>query len=230
MLPVTESQLRKIKLFEHVKEETLKELAKHGEVKRENVGSHIFRDKELVNTVYIVISGSVSLYKMNARGQKRVIFILGEGKLINEVILQELPASVNCEIFEEAQILCYSKYKFLEIMEKDFELTKVVINSLSTKVRRMYRQLKNATAIIKMEKRVAAKLWKLGKDYGVTQRNGVLIDMPMSVTYLADLLGAQRETISRALKILVNENLIEYKNKKIFIKNEEALINFFKAS
>ena len=39
--------------------------------------------------------------------------------------------------------------------------------------------------------------------------------MNISITYLADLLGSKRETISRALKILLNENLIKYENKKI---------------
>ena len=49
---------------------------------------------------------------------------------------------------------------------------KVVINSLSMKVRRLYRQIKNATPI-KIEKRVAAKLWKLARDYGIEVEDGV---------------------------------------------------------
>ena len=80
-----------------------------------------------------------------------------------------------------------------------------------------------------MEKRLAAKLWKLSKDYGIETENGVVINMNISVTYLADLLGSKRETISRALKILLNENLIEYDNKKIKIINQEKLAQFFKS-
>ena len=49
-----------------------------------------------------VISGTVSLYKLNENGQKKVIFILGEGKVVNEVIIKELPASINCRAFEDA--------------------------------------------------------------------------------------------------------------------------------
>jgi len=93
----------------------------------------------------------------------------------------------------------------------------------------MYRQLKNATGVIKMEKRLAAKLWKLSKDYGVSCDNGIVINMNISITYLADLLGSKRETISRALKILLNENLIEYKDKKIKVISQEKLAEFFKA-
>ena len=113
-------------------------------------------------------------------------------------------------------------------MENDFTLSKNIISSLAMKVRRMYRQLKNASGIIRMEKKLAAKLWKLSKDYGVPCDNGVIINMNISITYLADLLGAKRETVSRSLKILSNENLIKYENKKIKVISPEKLAEFFK--
>jgi len=114
-------------------------------------------------------------------------------------------------------------------MESDFEFTKMVLSSLSLKVRRMYRQFKNTTGVLNMGKRVASKLWKLGRDYGVANDNGILIDMEISITYLADLFGAQRETISRACKELSELGLIEYNNKKFIIKNKEKLLEYFKA-
>ena len=226
---ITIEQLEVMDIFKNISKTSLEKLAYLGEVKKYTTGSHVFRDKEDVKTLYIVVSGSVSLYKLNENGNKRVIFILGTGKMINDVIIQDLPASINCEIFEEAQILSYDKYTFLDIMENDFNLSKNIIGSLAMKVRRMYRQLKNASGIIRMEKKLAAKLWKLSKDYGVPCGNGVIINMNMSITYLADLLGSKRETISRALKILSNENLIEYENKKIKVINQEKLAQFFKA-
>ena len=229
MKNITVEQLENMEIFKNISKASLKKLAFLGEVKKYKIGSHLFRDKEDVNTLYVVVSGSVSLYKLNESGHKRVIFILGAGKMLNDVIIQDLPASINCEIFEEAQILSYDKYAFLNIMENDFTLSKNIICSLAMKVRRMYRQLKNANGVIRMEKKLAAKLWKLSRDYGVPCDNGVIINMNISITYLADLLGSKRETISRSLKILSNENLIEYENKKIKIISQEKLSEFFKA-
>ena len=51
-------------------------------------------------------------------------------------------------------------------MKQDFKLTEVILYSMSKKIRRLYRQIKN-TVPTKMDKRVAAKLWKLSKDYGL---------------------------------------------------------------
>ena len=88
--------------------------------------------------------------------------------------------------FENTEILCFDRVKFLEIMKEDFELSKIIINSLAIKVRRLYRQGKNSIPI-KVEKRVAAKLWKLSRDYGIEIEEGTLIDLNITITYLADI-------------------------------------------
>lgn len=220
-------QLENMDLFNKISKETKEALSDFGEIKCFVKGSHIFRDKEKVNKVYIVYSGKVALYKLNESAQKKVVFILGKNSIINAVVLDDLPASINCEVFEKAEILAFDKVRFEEVMKKDFELTKIVISSLTIKVRRLYRQLKNSTPI-KVEKRVAAKLWKLSKDYGVNVENGTLIDLNVSITYLADMFGAPRETISRALKLLQEKGLIIFEKKKIIIKDRDKLSKFFK--
>ena len=55
-----------------------------------------------------------------------------------------------------------------------------------------------------------------------------IIDVPLTVSYLSQLLGAQRETVSRALKKLVEADLVQYERKKIKIKSPEALGNYHK--
>ena len=164
---------------------------------------------------------------MNESAQKKIIFILGSSSIINDYAIDDLPSSVNCEVFEKSQILSIDKNKFLEIMQDDFELTKIFIKSQAIKIRRLYRQMKNSTPI-KVEKRVAAKLWKLAKDYGEEVEEGTLINLNISITYLADMFGAPRETISRALKFLSKENLIINDNKKIIIRDKDRLSKFFK--
>lgn len=78
-----------------------------------------------------------------------------------------------------------------------------------------------------MEKKLAAKLWKLSRDYGVKCEDGVTINMNISVTYLADLLGSKRETVSRSLKILLGNKLIKYENKKIKVIDQDKLSKIF---
>ena len=225
-----EEELRKLKIFSGISDKSISLIYKHGKIKKYLSGSIIFLDKEHINLIYVVITGTVSLYKVNENGQKKVMFILDNGKIISEVIVQDLPESINCEAFEDAEILEIDRDAFIHIMESDFQLTKAVIESLSNKVRRMYRQLKNTPSSIKIEKKLVAKIYKLGKDYGISCDNGIMINMNISITYLADLLGSQRETVSRAIKTLQNEKLFYYKDKKIFIPDLQKLSDYFKIS
>lgn len=220
-------KLSEFSLFSQVSKNTISKLNEVCFVKELKKGEHLFRDKEVIKNIYVVKSGKVALYKQSESAQKKVIFILGKDTIINEVIIDDLPSSINCEAFEKAEILCFDRMLFLDIMKDDFELSKIIINSLAMKVRRLYRQGKNSIPI-KVEKRVAAKLWKLSRDYGIEIEEGTLIDLNITITYLADMFGAPRETISRALKILNNEGLIINKNKKIIVPDREKLVKFFK--
>lgn len=222
-------ELKKLEMFSNISLETIKKILSQSDVKHYSAGEILFQDKEIVSTVYFIISGIVSLYKINENGHKKVIFMLGKGKIINEVILQKLPASINCEIFEDACILGINRDKLIELMKEDFDLCTSVIISLSSKTRRLYRQIKNTQSSVKIDKRLAAKIYKLGKDYGVECNEGILVNIDISITYLADLIGSQRETVSRTIKNLQKQNLIEYKNKKIYICDLQRLSNFFKA-
>ncbi|MGN0144096.1 MAG: Crp/Fnr family transcriptional regulator [Clostridium sp.] len=223
-------ELKKLEVFSGISTETINKIISESDVKSYKAGEILFQDKENVTTIYLVVKGIVSLYKINECGQKKVIFMLGKGKVINDVIIQDLPASINCEIFEEAIILGIQKDKLLCIMREDFDLCKNIIISLSSKTRRLYRQLKNTPSSIKIEKRLAAKLYRLAKDYGIKNDDGILINMDISITYLADLLGSQRETVSRAMKILQKNDLISYNNKKIVVSNFDKIACFFKTS
>lgn len=191
-------------------------------------GKHLFRDKEDVTSLYILISGRASLYKLNSLGEKKVIFVYGAGYMLNEVMLQDLPASINCEMLENSLVLAIPIQKFWHVLEKDNSLTRAVIESMALKIRRMYRQLKNTTNDLTGEKRLAAKLYKLSKDQGVAQEEGIRIDMNLTITFLAEMLGSKRETVSRQLKKLAEMDLILIQKNQFIVPDQKKLSEYFK--
>lgn len=217
-----------VEAFQQATPDSLRALSACGTLRHLDKGEHLFFDKEQVETLYIVISGFIALYKVDSQGEKKVIFILDKGKLINEIVLQNINASVNCEVFDDAQILCFDRLDFLRVMEKDFALTKSVFDSLAMKVRRLYRQMKNTPNTVRGDKRIVAKLWKLSRDYGVPCAEGTKIKLDLSITYLADMLGSRRETVSRQLKHLVGQGLIRIDDGQITIPDRDKLSKYFK--
>lgn len=209
---------------------SIEKIAAFAYLKKLKKGDYLFRDKEEVTTIYVVIDGMVTLYKGNTNGEKKVVFVFGKGKAINEVIVNGLPASINCECFTDVQILCLPLKQLLEVMEEDFGLTKAILDSMSLKIRRLYRQLKNTSNSIRIDKKLAAKLIKLATDYGVECEDGLKIDLDITITYLADMLGSKRETVSRQLKVLTDAKLVIFKEGNFIIPNTVELRRYFKES
>lgn len=220
--------LSSAEILENALPSTLHILSRFSTLKQFKKGEHLFYDKDEVQTIYIVITGMSALYKVDCQGEKKVIFVFGKGKTLNEVILNYLPASINCEMLKTGQILCIPRDVFLSVMECDFPLTKSVMDSMSIKIRRLYRQMKNTTNSLRGDKKIAAKLWKLSTDYGKPCEDGVCIDLKLTITYLADMLGSKRETVSRQLKILTDSGLVIFHHNRFIIPDREKLLEYFK--
>ena len=204
------------------------EIASFAYMKRYEKGQHVFYDREDLTCFYILLEGMVSLYKLNTLGEKKVIFVYGPGNLLNEVLFEDIPASINCEVREDSRVLVLPKDRLWHVMARDGELTKAAFNSMAIRIRRLYRQLKNTTNALSGEKRLAAKLFKLGRDYGVETEKGTLIEMNLSITYLADMLGSKRETVSRQAKKLTELQLISMEKNHVSIPDMEKLREYFK--
>lgn len=229
MSKITMKELEQIEIFLGINAKSKEQLISCGQVMCLKAGVCLFGDKDEVNDFYAIIEGSVSLFKINGSGQKRVFFILGRGKCVNEAGLNEYSSAVWAQVFETAKIFRCSKHDLYHIMENDFILVKNMMDEMAMRIRRLYRQLNNSAPSLKIEKKLAAKIWKMCKDHGTVCSEGTVISIPISITYLADLLGSSRETVSRAMKVLVQNGYLTWNDKKIIVKNTEELARFFKA-
>lgn len=220
--------LTSMDLFNQVKTETVEKIIQEGNIRNFDRGEMVFMDHERIDDVLISINGNFSLYKLSSNGEKKVIFHFDQGYILNENIAMNLQSAIYCETFLKGEILYIDKKIFLQLMEEDPQLWKNVMAMWERRIRRLYRQLKNTTASIRMDKRLAAKLWKYSRDFGKETTEGTCIDLNLSITYLGELVGAKRETISRQMRVLIDRGLIYQKEKKIIIPDREKLQEYFK--
>ncbi len=218
-----------ISVFQNIRENSIKELEKIITITRANKKEILFHEKELVQKVYFLKEGKVSIYKLTENGERKIIFILKDGDMINEVLLDNNKnTTFGCEVFEKSIIYqCHSE-EFIKIMEKDFTLTKNVLLHTQNVNRRLYRQLKNSISI-RIDKKLAAKLYRIGKEFGLPKDDWTYINANISITYIADMLGCKRESLSRAMKQLQDLGLVKIENKKLYIKKDK-LSEYFKDS
>mgnify|MGYP005967997693 FL=1 len=216
-----------IKIFSNINSSSKKNLIKYSKIKKYKKGEHLFLDRDRVNCVYFVLAGIASLYKLNSAHDKKVIFIYGKGEILNEVILQKNMSSLNCEFLCDTEILEIPSTKFLEVMSCDFQLSRNVIDSMAYKIRRLYHQLKNTSNSITVDRQIALKLYKLARDFGIETDLGTEINFDLSITYLSEILGAKRETVSRQVKVLSELGLIKVVRKRFTIPNQNTLLDYF---
>ena len=218
------SDIEKIEVFSGISKNSIVEIKNSADVIELKKNKALYSDRQQLDYVYFLISGNVSLIKSSESGENRVIFLLNDGSMINEPLMRK-----NTSGFENSKILRIGIKTFDKIMSKDYILARNCMLEMEKRIRRLYRQLKNLTSS-NIEKKLAAKLYRLGTQYGLKENeieDYTYINLNLTVTYIAKMLGYQRETVSRSLKLLAQKEIILQKDRKFFVNIEKAR-QFFK--
>lgn len=190
-------------------------------------GHLCLRAREDNETIFFILEGKVQIYNLTKCGNKKILFILGSDNMANESLAGSRN-TIYCETIEACQFFVIQRRLLLSLMADDFILTQTLLAYQERKLWRLEHQLKNTIGSIYLERKLASKLWKLARDFGIPTEKGTLIDIDMSITFLADLLGAPRETTSRVCRKLADYGLILMERKKIYVPNREKIVFFYK--
>ncbi|MDO4976946.1 MAG: molybdopterin-guanine dinucleotide biosynthesis protein B [Eubacteriales bacterium] len=226
----SKNMLYKVPFLQDLNPSTLEGLWKDGSVEEFKKGTILLSAREMSEIVFIQLTGKSAIYNLTLSGDRKVIFIFGKGILLNDHVMTNHAPSVYCETIEKSKIFVISKKAFIKWMGKDFDLTTAVLNMQEWKMWRMGHQLKNTNGSIYMERKLAAKLWKLARDFGEEKENGVEINFNLSITFLSDMLGCPRETTSRICRVFQDQGLITINRKRITILDPDRLAALYKIS
>lgn len=220
--------VNQLEIFKGIDPKTMEKLTKIGTIQDVSKGTLLMRAREPVSMVYFQLTGKTVIYNLTHDGKRKILFIFGHGVLLNEHLFNNHTSSTYCETMEKSKVLAFPVQEFAEAMAADFQLTKQVLEAQERKIWRLSHQLKNTTSSIYLERKLAAKLWKLSRDFGVETEEGIEIDMNLSITFLADMLGVPRETTSRVCSTLTEAGLIMIKKKRIYISDPAKMAHFYK--
>lgn len=226
--------IEQCKILKSANPTTMTKLVSYGLIRKYKAKELIFIERQDIDRVLFLICGHTAIYRTNKKLERRIIYIQGSGMMLNEVVLQEEVASASCVALDHVEILSYSKKQMIEMMEGDFELSKAIIDSMALKIRRMYRQFANASNSLHLERQVASKLWKLAKDYGKPiyvnkNERSIEISFDMTISLLADMVGSKRETVSRVIKKLSDQNMVEYHRNRFKILSMKKIKTIFES-
>lgn len=183
-----------------------------GKTKTVPKGTVLFGERENCGEIYIILKGYAALYRSSFQGDSRIIFICTDGEVLNEVCLEREKTTVAARAISELTVLCIPCSELEALLAAQPPLAKAFFCSLAQKTRRLYHKVGNDNGTYSLKDRLAALIQKLARDYGVPTSNGKTVDFELTVNLLAEMLGAKRESVSRALSELKRSGKILHEN------------------
>lgn len=223
---IDNSILRKVYLFTEMSDDDLEKVKSFVHKKKFNKGEIVFFESEMFGGPYVVLEGAVKIYKVSAEGREQILTILTPYNSFAEVPLfekfadetKELTYPANAMVMEDyTELLYISGDRLYNFFRNDVKLCMKMLSSLAKKNRQLNFQIENLT-LKDVVKRVAGYILSEYKKAGSEK-----IETEISRHDIAALLGTIPETLSRTLKKLQEENVIEVTGKSFLIKNPMKL-------
>lgn len=214
-------------ILKKIPEKSLLALKKISVVEKRKKGDILFEERGDTEMIYFVLDGYVSLFRSSRYGEEKILFVCGPGEMLNEVVLQKERSSAAARALTDVTLMEAPCNDFKELCRTDFDLVIAVFESLSRKTRRLAHQAGNSNGTYPLEKHLASKLWKLARDYGIDTEEGKEINFEVTVTFLANMLGAKRESVSRAVSKMKKDGYISHEGRKLVVLDLEKLYNSF---
>ncbi len=178
----------------------------------------IFSEGDEAAGFYAIVSGRVKIFKLSPEGKEQIIHIYGAGNIFGEVPMfagGSFPA--NAETLEKSRFFFFPRKSFIELIDKDPSLAMNMLAELSKKLRHLT-HLVEGLSLKEVPGRLAAYLLLLNDNTGKSE-----IDLDITKSQLAGVLGTIPETLSRILSRMVNQGIIHVSGRTIKIINHQAL-------
>ena len=180
----------------------------------------IFAEGDPGSGFYLVKEGRVKVYMISPDGKEQILHILGPGEPFGEAPVfagQSFPAHATA--LEDCRLVFLPRDAFVELVTRNPSLALNLLAVLSRRLRQFARMV-DSLSLKEVPGRLAAHLLWLSHK----QANGDRLELELSKTQLASLLGTIPETLSRILKKLQKAGYIEIDGARITIVDRERLV------
>ncbi|WP_448191507.1 Crp/Fnr family transcriptional regulator [Azospirillum sp. sgz301742] len=183
-------------------------------------GTLFFQDEQ-ADRFYLLLSGSVKLFRLTAEGDEAVVTLVGPGQVFAEAdVFASARYPLSAEAVEPTRVLIFTAEAFFTCMRTDPEVALRVVEALSQRIRGFVQQIEHLH-VRSTPQRVASFLLNLCPETG----KDVRFELPFEKSLIARRLGMQPETFSRALAKLRKIG-VETRGAAVFIANTAKLKDF----
>jgi CRP/FNR family cyclic AMP-dependent transcriptional regulator len=159
-----------------------------------------------------------------------LLAILGKDDFFGEfALLDEAPRSASAEAIEPTETLTLHREDFMRFLRNNPDFALHVLRTLTQRVRNLNNQITDIF-FLDLPARLARVLLNLADQHGVRTAEGIRIDLSLTQTDLAEMTGATRVSINKALGRFRREKWISIKGRRFTILDQAAMQNLIQIS
>jgi CRP/FNR family cyclic AMP-dependent transcriptional regulator len=214
--------LQATELFAALDEQALLELAALSRSRSYGRGQYLWYEGDPGDALVVVETGRLKVGVSSAAGEEIVLITLGPADVVGELaLLDGAPRSASVVAAEDTTVLLLGRAVLLDAMQRHGTVLEAVLHTLAELVRRLTEQASDFV-FLDLGGRLAKLLLRLaeGRPHGP---EGIVIELGMSQSELAAMVGASRQALNRALHIFAARGLISLDNHRVVLRDPAAL-------
>lgn len=207
-----------VKLFEGLPEELLEALSGIARIRRVAAGEIIFETGRPGESFYALVSGRVRVFRSAPSGKEQILHVFGPGEAFAEVpVFEGRTYPADAQALEASVLVAIPRREFVDMLRREPELAMGMLALLAGRLRGFVSQIARLS-LQEVPERLAGYLLLLRASQGA---DDLTLDLPKG--QIASYLGTIPETLSRALKKLAEQGLIETTGARVRVLNAGGL-------
>jgi CRP-like cAMP-binding protein len=218
MISQTADFLATVPLFSGLQREEIQKFADLTRERSYPKGSVILFQDDPGDSLFVLRAGRVKVVLIGEDGREVILGVLEPGAHFGELaLIDDQPRSAHVIAMEDAQLLILRREDFRRRVEANPSVAWALLTELSRRLRRADVKI-GGLVLLDVPGRIARLLLDLADESG-----SAAIDKPLTHQTIAQMIGASRETVSRAMKEFQDAGLITVERRRIAVGDREAL-------
>ncbi len=222
-MAITET-LGAIPLFAGLRPPELEVLAQRVRQRRYREGEAIFHRDDPGAALYVILNGRVKIHNEGPDGSDVLITVFSAGEFFGELsLLDGSERSADATTLEPTEMLILTRGELEQAIDRHPRIALNMLASLATRVRQSTSSIETLSSL-DVHGRVARKLLDLAERHGEKVAAGLRINVKLTQSELAGLVGASRESVNKVIGYYRRRGCLEYdtdKQRLILMKPEE---------
>lgn len=199
------------------------DLFRMGRRRRWPAGATLFSEGDRSTTVVLVLTGRAKVFSLTAQGGEVLLAIRGPGALLGEMsALDGAPRSASVSALEPLEAYVVGVTAFLDFLGTHPDAAVRIVRMIVSRLRDADRKRVEFGTYDALG-RVALRLAELADRFGADAEHGVRITLPLTQDELAAWTGSSRESVTKALRTLRRQGIIETSRRSVSVIDLDRL-------